>query len=490
MEENWDKYDFVMQKVKTDGYLLRYASKDLRGNKEIVKEAVRQNVTAFRYASDDIQNNPELIQEILRDDVNVVTYLNEEMRQNSQIQNCIEQQILMCQLSEKIKKINMLIQQRQMEQEGTNEYEVIEKQLKFALCDIENIDVEDVEGNLEEKLKYYQDVWNTYKESNWKDAFRLGVLPNVEKVSIDDLENNQEAFENKNICLQVKDASELSIEKLEELEDKYNIVSVKFKDIDIDRTYGAYAYDTITYKRCREKIDQLIQGIDTKDGELEAFAEVIKRISYNIQYDYFLLDKELSGQLPENQAQGIKRHIRNLEGGLLNNACVCGGYCEIVRNILPCIGIEARYVDGPSKDEDEIGHAWNQVKIDGVWYNMDLTWDRDNIVQGNLPQYMLKSDNEFMHEQYDVYAIRPLEECKQSLPIEKLERCFCKQQKIQNTDTLDRQQLLGLRQNTVIQDIVRNVRQSDITKAQETLIATMEARNREKENGKFIDDER
>ena len=56
--------------------------------------------------------------------------------------------------------------------------------------------------------------------------------------------------------------------------------------------------------------------------------------------------------------------------------CVCNGK-------LSNIGVLA---DGPAQEAEtgevvEIGigngggHAWNKVKVDGSWYNIDLTWD-------------------------------------------------------------------------------------------------------------------
>ncbi len=60
------------------------------------------------------------------------------------------------------------------------------------------------------------------------------------------------------------------------------------------------------------------------------------------------------------------------------------------------------------------GHAWNQVKLDGEWYNTDLTWIRDSLVDFKenhdlAPQIMgifaihfLSNDNAFYSGQTDV----------------------------------------------------------------------------------------
>ena len=71
------------------------------------------------------------------------------------------------------------------------------------------------------------------------------------------------------------------------------------------------------------------------------------------------------------------------------------------------------------------GHAWNQVFLDGKWYNVDLTNDRDKIVEGRPCKHFLKSNIEFTR--YDKYKVRSarLENCEESVqnPEELLEEC-------------------------------------------------------------------
>jgi len=55
----------------------------------------------------------------------------------------------------------------------------------------------------------------------------------------------------------------------------------------------------------------------------------------------------------------------------------CQGYSEAFAAIMIVSGIEARVVSGKAFDAQMrfMPHAWNQVKIDGVWYHVDVTWD-------------------------------------------------------------------------------------------------------------------
>ena len=45
----------VLAAVKQDGYALRFASDELRGDKEVVLAAVKQDGRAFEYASEELR---------------------------------------------------------------------------------------------------------------------------------------------------------------------------------------------------------------------------------------------------------------------------------------------------------------------------------------------------------------------------------------------------------------------------------------------------
>ena len=485
-----------MKAVEQDGWALQFASEDLRNNPEIVIEAFKQNVEALQYASLELCNNPKvagIVTEAINKNPRALQkgWINKEMLENEQVKFAIQEQIINCQLLQQVEKINLLIKERDKQTDNVLEYDEINKQLEKQILKIEdeksNIrkktnGIEDkksnsIEFDLEERIQYYKDVYEQNKDENsWEVLFRKGNLPNTQKVTIEELNQSEQEYLGKNVCLEVKDASELSLEQLEELEEKYNIVSVQFKDVNIEGRQGAHAYDIATYRQCRIKIDELTEGINIEDNEYDKFANIMKRLAHHIEYAYELLALSENYSTPTWEKRKYIRTLRNLEDGLLNNACVCGGYAEIVRNVFPCIGIEARYVDGPSKIEEGIAHAWNQVKIEDKWYNVDLTWDRDRIVQEMLPIYTLKSDEEFGHEEYNIYYDQQAY-ATASLPQKQLAECFAGRKNEQT-------------KNDVLQDIVSNVRQSDITKAQKNLIAIMEEKNKVYENDKDIDDER
>ncbi len=61
---------------------------------------------------------------------------------------------------------------------------------------------------------------------------------------------------------------------------------------------------------------------------------------------------------------------------LVNKACVCQGYADAFSAICYYLGIEAHTAHGTATNSKGTeSHAWNQVKVDGTWYNIDVTWD-------------------------------------------------------------------------------------------------------------------
>lgn len=80
---------------------------------------------------------------------------------------------------------------------------------------------------------------------------------------------------------------------------------------------------------------------------------------------------------------------------LINKSAVCEGYALSAYRLLTDTGLECKIITGTGDGES---HAWNIVKVDGEWYNLDLTWD-DPISSSGQPildyDYFLKNETDF-----------------------------------------------------------------------------------------------
>ena len=58
-------------------------------------------------------------------------------------------------------------------------------------------------------------------------------------------------------------------------------------------------------------------------------------------------------------------------GAMETGVAVCAGYAKMFNYLADAAGLESTYVTGYAGGS----HAWNQVKVDGKWYNIDVTWN-------------------------------------------------------------------------------------------------------------------
>ncbi len=142
------------------------------------------------------------------------------------------------------------------------------------------------------------------------------------------------------------------------------------------------------------KLVKKIIGNIVKSGmsDLEKVLVIHDYITYNIDYDY---DNYLKNTIPSTSYSTY--------GTLTTGRGVCSGYAGVFYELAKEAGLDVKYVEGTANNgsgNGYQGHAWNQVKINGVWYNMDTCWDdatwegkKSNDHSANNYDYCLVSDN-------------------------------------------------------------------------------------------------
>lgn len=121
-------------------------------------------------------------------------------------------------------------------------------------------------------------------------------------------------------------------------------------------------YDINTCKSMRQKLDYTVKSIkdrylDTSYGQLKNEYIVHDYIIENCSYD------------PASVSQ-MDTISHTAYGSLVNGVAVCDGYSKGAKLLLNQVGIECGIITS-----DRMNHAWNYVKIDGDYYQFDLTWD-------------------------------------------------------------------------------------------------------------------
>ncbi len=87
-----------------------------------------------------------------------------------------------------------------------------------------------------------------------------------------------------------------------------------------------------------------------------------------------------------------------VEGPILYGVSVCQGYSETFQAFMDVLGVECEKIVGQADNGSSSGgHAWNRVKLNGTWYNIDVCWD-DPICSDGTPvlryDYYLISDQQ------------------------------------------------------------------------------------------------
>ncbi len=230
-----------------------------------------------------------------------------------------------------------------------------------------------------------EDVRNVYNTANLSiNIIELKNLVELQEVC-DEINKMINEFPDRYSFNQtINDVSELNISQLSIMKDTLKGYC-KFDNINVLRTFDTYEeYNVDKYADIRQIIDIILESVDNNLADAKKVVQIEKILASGIAYD--------RDALLNAKSEKLNNKCINLEDGLLNGKCVCGGFADIFRNVLACCNIDAKTVDCISEGN---GHSYNQVKVDDIWYNADLTYDIYEILSGADLNNSLQSDMNF-----------------------------------------------------------------------------------------------
>ena len=148
------------------------------------------------------------------------------------------------------------------------------------------------------------------------------------------------------------------------------------------------------------KKDILVPPKEDKHRQKKIYSQIVRKLSEKMEYDFYeeylnansdqekeaekikyekMTGKNWEEYLQQNTEIDIEKTMiedGNLLG-FLNGKAVCRGNVEIIRNLAAEFGIEATAIIGRR-------HTWNQIKLDGIWYDDDFTNYQSYLAQGDL----------------------------------------------------------------------------------------------------------
>ena len=128
---------------------------------------------------------------------------------------------------------------------------------------------------------------------------------------------------------------------------------------------GGYGSKKDRYDQTVKKLNEVIKNLNL-DGksDYEKFKAVTNWIVSNVTYDSHYNGKP-------NIPAGTE-YPHDMTGAVLDKYAVCDGYAGLFYYMANAVGLKALYEDGTSISEQK-GHAWNLVKMDGIYYYVDPT---------------------------------------------------------------------------------------------------------------------
>lgn len=161
----------------------------------------------------------------------------------------------------------------------------------------------------------------------------------------------------------------------------------------------------LTYRFNKSEAEQLRQELETKTEEIfSAFDESTTDYEKLKHFhDTLVLGCTFSQTRP---------YVNTTYGAIVDGYAQCEGYAFAFDYLCSRAGIDCLTVNSVASDGET--HAWNVVKLDGMWYHVDCTWD-DPLLETESPEflrhyYFLVSDSDIIgvtHYPDNTYFTQP-----------------------------------------------------------------------------------
>ena len=119
-------------------------------------------------------------------------------------------------------------------------------------------------------------------------------------------------------------------------------------------------------------------------GEVNRLVNNANRYSTNYEKEKYVHDYIVNNVKYDKNAS----MNQSAYSALINKKTICAGYSRAFQFIMIQLQIPTYYVVGVSS----VNHAWNMVKLDDGYYNVDLTWDNSDITRY---RYFNRTDRDF-----------------------------------------------------------------------------------------------
>ena len=115
--------------------------------------------------------------------------------------------------------------------------------------------------------------------------------------------------------------------------------------------------------------NRTVNDIESSSRDFDTGAEGIESAASG---DIYEQEKAVHDAILESFSYDLKAEMnQSAYSGFVNNNTVCAGYARCFQYAMQQLGIPCYYCSGTAGEP----HAWNIIKLDGDYYNVDATWD-------------------------------------------------------------------------------------------------------------------
>lgn len=161
-----------------------------------------------------------------------------------------------------------------------------------------------------------------------------------------------------------------------------NMSSIIGNKVMIEVSYSVESMENLDKKvsQINEKIYEYLKDIDRTDL-MEAEIYLHDKLAQKVRYFEY-----------EN-IEDIPNSCHTIEGAFLDDVAVCDGMSKAIQILLSNVDIENIVVLGKLNNEP---HAWNMVKLENNWYNLDLTSNKSIKIEGIVIHSYFNVNDEFI----------------------------------------------------------------------------------------------
>ena len=182
-----------------------------------------------------------------------------------------------------------------------------------------------------------------FNSPDMKDGIMLLTIPQIEF-----LLNSGKTIP-QSIRIKIEDVTKLDIPTLEDLERRMSakgmtITDIQMLDKDNNNNSNMIAPHSVeNYKKIRQSLERLIEGIDPAESDIDKFITVYMRIAESVPYDKTVIES-----VPNMGVSGALRFseymdkARNVEEIALEGTGVCSAYADFLKNALKMLNMEVR----------------------------------------------------------------------------------------------------------------------------------------------------